>query len=154
MVSTEGTFHVIQDSVKLLNMQIWSIFGRLCQFWQPEHRHVLLQKKGPEIKMCLCYQSTVDKSAFASTYQYASLGSPFENQTSLSHSRSVTFKLDETPAWLPMDNHAGISVSFLNRCFNVTLPWHVCKRMISQRFITCHSQHMLGCWTTFIKTPV
>lgn len=101
--------------------------------------------------MCICFQSTVDKSAFASTYQYASLGSPFENQTSLSHSRSVTFKLDETPAWLPMDNHAGISVSFLNRCFNVTLPWHVCKRMISQRFITCHSQHMLGCWTTFYK---
>lgn len=33
-------------------------------------------------------------------------------------------------------NHASISVSFLNRCFNVTLTLHVCKCMISQRFFT------------------
>lgn len=47
MLSTEETFHVILDSVKLLKVQIQSIFGCLCQFWWPEHHHVFQTWRTP-----------------------------------------------------------------------------------------------------------
>lgn len=152
MVSTERTFHVIQGSVTLLNMQIWSIFGCLCQFWQPEHDHVL-QKKKKERKDLYTWNLNVFASGLQWTNQHLHLSICIFLVSVFESNKFVTQPF-LSQIRVPMGNHAGISVLLLTWCFNVTLPLFICKRMISQSFITCYLPLRLGCGTTFIQTPV